>query len=359
MDRLLLRPRWIEVAIAGAIFVAITSSLSTSAQAEPIRGAGSTFAAPVIAEWSQAYQDARADGGDFISPDWIVDYELVGSLAGVMRLDQPELDFAATDVPINPADLKRRGREQFPIVFGSVAVVANIDGFDNGTLRLSGPVLADIYLGKIRSWSDPAIGALNPETALPDLGISVLYREDGSGTTFAFTEYLSAVSADWKKAHGADTLIEWRLGTGAEGTQALIRAVHATKGAIAYAEYGQVERAGLPYASLQNKANNFVKPGPGGVRDAVNAIAWEKTQDFHASLTDLPGANAYPMTAATFAVVPVAGRSVERYGRVHDLFRLAFHTGAAKATELGYVPVPPELVSQIEQYWAKVPSIGN
>ncbi len=359
MDRHFLWIRPIEAAIACATIAAIALCFGTSSQAEPIRGAGSTFAAPVIAEWSQAYRDARVDGGDFISPDWTVDYELVGSLAGVMRLDQPELDFAATDVPVNPADLKRRGREQFPIVFGSVAVVANINGFEIGGLRLSGPVLADIYLGRIRSWSDPAIKALNPDAALPDLKISVLYRTDGSGTTFAFTEYLSAVSADWKKLHGADTLIKWPVGTGAEGTQALIRAVHATKGAIAYAEYGQVERAGLPYVSLQNKANHFVKPGADGVRDAVHAIAWEKTQDFHAALTDLPGANAYPITAATFAVVPVVGRAVDRYGRVHDLFRLAFQTGAAKATELGYVPVPPELVRQIEQYWAKVPGTGN
>jgi phosphate transport system substrate-binding protein len=332
---------------------------SSAAQAEPIRGAGSTFAAPVIAEWSQAYRQARADGGDFILPDWTVDYERVGSLAGVMRLDQTDLDFAATDVPVNPAVVEKHGREQFPIVFGSVAVVANIDGFENGALRLSGPVLADIYLGKIRSWSDPAIKALNPDVALPELSISVLYRKDGSGTTFVFTEYLSAVSADWKKAHGADTLIAWALGTGAEGTQELIRAAGAMKGAIAYAEYGQVERAGLDYVSLQNRAGNFVRPGPEGVHAAIDAIAWQRAPHFNATLTDLPGQGVYPMAAATFAVVPVAGRSVERQGRVHDLFRLAFHEGAVKASELGYVPVPSALVRQIEQYWAKKPDIED
>lgn len=359
MKQISLRTCPVRAAVAAIASITLLPFIfGTAAQAEPIRGAGSTFAAPVIAEWSRAYQEVRADGGDFISPDWTVDYELVGSLAGVMRLDQTELDFAATDVPVNPAELEKHGREQFPIVFGSVAIVANIDGFENGALRLSGPVLADIYLGKIRSWSDPAIKALNPNAALPDLSISVLYRKDGSGTTFVFTDYLSAVSVDWKKAYGADTLISWPLGTGAEGTQELIRAVHAIRGAIAYAEYGQVERAGLAYASLRNKADSFVKPGPEGVRAAINAIAWEKASLFGATLTDLPGEGAYPMTAATFAVVPVEGRSVERYGRVHDLFRLAFQTGAAKASELGYVPVPPELVRQIERYWAKA-DIGN
>ncbi|WP_280954626.1 phosphate ABC transporter substrate-binding protein PstS [Phyllobacterium sophorae] len=230
MERISLRTRSVRAAVVAIACVTLLPfSFGTAGQAEPIRGAGSTFAAPAIAEWSQAYQDARADGGDFISPDWTVDYELVGSLAGVMRLDQTELDFAATDVPINPAELEKHGREQFPIVFGSVAVVANIDGFENGVLRLSGPVLANIYLGKIQSWSDPAIRALNPDAVLPDLKISVLYRKDGSGTTFVFTKYLSAVSADWKKAHGADTLIAWPLGTGAEGTQELIRAVRTSK----------------------------------------------------------------------------------------------------------------------------------
>lgn len=314
MERISLRTRSVRAAVVAIACVTLLPfSFGTAGQAEPIRGAGSTFAAPAIAEWSQAYQDARADGGDFISPDWTVDYELVGSLAGVMRLDQTELDFAATDVPINPAELEKHGREQFPIVFGSVAVVANIDGFENGAFL-------DRFWPISISARDPAIRALNPDAVLPDLKISVLYRKDGSGTTFVFTKYLSAVSADWKKAHGADTLIAWPLGTGAEGTQELIRAVRTIKGAIAYAEYGQVERAGLPSASLQNKADRFIRPGPDGVRAAINAIAWERAPHFNATLTDLLGEGAYPMTAATFAVVPVEERSVERYGRVHDLF---------------------------------------
>ncbi|WP_312857938.1 phosphate ABC transporter substrate-binding protein PstS [Mesorhizobium zhangyense] len=345
--------------LAGAAILAIALTFGQTAQAEPIRGAGSTFAAPVMAKWARAYKDARADGGDFFTLDWTVDYELVGSLAGLMRLEQPEMDFAATDVPVAPSELASRGQQQFPIVMGGIAIVTNIDGVAPGALRLTGPVLADIYLGKIQTWSDPAIKALNPDLDIPDLQISVVHRKDGSGSTFVLTEYFTAVSAEWKTKYGADTLIPWPVGTSAEGTKNLILAVQETKGAIAYAEYGQVMRAGLPFASIQNKSGNFVKPDPEGVQAAANAIAWEKTQDFYASLTDQPGPAAYPISTATFAVVPIAGRSPDRYRRVHDLFRLAFDDGDSDAAALGYVPLPEPLAEQVKQYWVKELQAGN
>lgn len=352
--------RWATIAgLGGAIAVAVASMMAPAAYAEPIRGAGSTLAAPIIAKWATAYKNARADGGDFFTLDWTVDYEPVGSLAGMMRLRQPELDFAATDVPVPPAELAKNGQKQFPIVMGGIAVVVNLEGLPEGGLRLSGPVLADIYLGKIKSWSDPAITALNAGAALPDLAISAVHRQDGSGSTYVFTEFLSSTSEEWKTKLGADTLIEWPLGTGAEGTQALIRAVTATKGAIAYAEYGQVVRAGLPFAAVQNKAGNFVKPEPEGVQAAATSIAWADTTDFFASLTDRTGDAAYPISTAVFAVVQVSGRSEHRYRRVHDLFRLAFAQGAGDAAALGYVPLPKALVDQIEQYWAGQAPVGN
>jgi len=351
---------WAKVTgLSGAITLAVALMVGPAAQAEPIRGAGSTFAAPIIGKWATAYKNARADGGDFFTLDWTVDYEPVGSLAGLMRLNQPELDFAVTDVPVPPADLAKNGQKQFPIVMGGIAVVANLDGLPERGLRLSGPVLADIYLGKIKSWSDPAIVALNPDVALPDLAISVVHRQDGSGSTYVFTEFLSSTSEEWKAKLGADTLIEWPLGTGAEGTQALIRTVTATKGAIAYAEYGQVLRAGLPFATVQNKSGNFVKPDPDGVKAAAASIAWAETTDFFASLTDRTGDAAYPISIAVFAVVQVSGRSEHRYRRVHDLFRLAFAQGAGDATALGYVPLPKALVDQVEQYWERQGSVGN
>lgn len=330
-----------------------------AARAEPIRGGGSTLAAPVIAKWAAAYENARADGGDYVSPDWKVDYEIVGSLAGVLRLDQPDMDFAATEAPVDAAELKKAGRQQFPIVMGAIAVVINLDGIGPGSLRLTGPLLADIYLGKIQSWSDPAIKAANPDLTLPDLRIRVLHRRDGSGSTFVFTQYLSAVSEEWKTKYGANTLITWPLGTDAEGTQNLIRAVHDTKGAIAYAEFGQAQRASLSYALIENRSGKFVKPGPEGVQAAATSIAWTDTTDFFASLTGRDGDAAYPISTAVFAVVQVSGRSEHRYRRVHDLFRLAFTQGAGDASALGYVPLPKTLVDQIEQYWAKQVPVGN
>lgn len=340
--------------------LATTLTFSLAAQAEPIRGAGSTFAAPVIAKWADAYKNARADGGDLFTLDWTVDYELVGSLAGVMRLEQPELDFAVTDVPILPSELAKHGQQQFPIVMGGIAIVANLDGLADKSLQLTGPILADIYLGKIKSWADPAITAINPGIALPDLKINVVHRKDGSGSTFVLTEYLSASSAEWKTKYGANTLINWPLGSAAEGTRALIQAVKATKGALSYAEFGQVQRAGLPFAAIQNKSGAFARPDPEGVQAATNAIDWANTKDFFASLTDQPGDKAYPISTATFAVVPMRGRPVDRYGRVHDLFRLAFEpAGDAEAAGLGYVPLPHALAEQVKSSWAKRPFAGQ
>lgn len=343
------------IAIAIAVLIGITAFNGTAARAEPIRGAGSTFAAPIIAKWAQSYKDARADGGDFVSTDWLLDYEIVGSMAGIMRLAQPELDFAASDVPLPADELAKRGLQQFPIVMGGVAIVANIDGLAPGALRLNGPVLADIYLGRIQNWSDPAIKAINSGLALPDLRITVNHRKDGSGTTYVLTDYLSSISVDWKTKYGADLLVSWPLGTSSEGSQGLLRAIKATKGSIGYVEYGQVSRAGLPFAAIQNKAGAFTKPEPAGVQAAANAIDWAKTKDFFASLADQPGAAVYPISAATFAIVPINSRPASRIRRVHDLFGLAFESGGADATALGYVPVPAPLVEQIRAYWRKPP----
>ena len=330
-----------------------------TAMAEPIRGAGSTFAAPIISQWGKNYQTMRADGGDFISPDWIVDYEPVGSLAGMMRLIQPDIDFAATDTPMSSGELAKRGLKQFPIVIGGVAIVTNIDGVAAGRLRLTGPLLSDIFLGKISNWSDPAVRAVNPDLALPDLKINVRFRKDGSGTTSVVTGYLSQISAEWKAQVGSDALVAWPVGNGAEGTQGLVRAVSTTKGAIGYIEYGQVARAGLAFAELQNSDGRFVRPDAVSFQAAANAVDWKGARDFDRQLTNQAGAAAYPITAATFAVVPTTGRSAGRIARVHDLFRLAFDKGGSEAIALGYVPLPPALIEQVKAYWSNSSQPGG
>lgn len=327
-------------------------ALPSPAQADPIQGAGSTFAAPIINQWSRDYEAIRTDGGDYTSPDWRVDYEPVGSLAGVMRLAQPETDFAATDAPLPPEDLAKRNLAQFPIVMGGIVVVANIDGIGAGQLRLSGSALADIYLGKITNWSDPAIKSLNPDLALPDAPIAVLHRADGSGSTFTFTSFLSKVSQEWREKHGADTLIAWPVGRGEKGTGGLAALTAATKSGIAYLEYGQVVRAGLPFVSLQNASGAFVRPEPAAFQAGLATVTWDAARGFHADTTNLAGAAAYPMAVVTYAIVP-KDRGQTRINRVLDLFRVAFSQGADEASALGYIPVSPELAGRIEAYWAE------
>mgnify|MGYP001809647680 CR=1 FL=1 len=343
-------------AAAFAVSVFLLSMLAVGissgpAKAEPIRGAGSTFAAPIIQKWSQNYRAARADGGEFVSSDWRVDYELLGSLAGVMRLAQPEMDFAASDQPLPPADLARLGYAQFPIVIGGVAVVANLEGIAPGQLRLSGSVLAEIYLGRIGNWSDPAIAALNPEVRLPDLPIRVMHRRDGSGTTFTFTQYLSNSNGNWKLRFGADTTIAWPTGQGFEGTQGLIGQLRATRGAIGYVEYGQVRRAGLPFVQVDNWTGRFVRPEAATFQATANAANWRAARDFYLHLTDVTSEDGYPITAATFAIVPRTPRSASRARSVVQLFQLAFDEGSADAIALGYVPLPAALVQQIRAFW--------
>lgn len=337
-------------ALAGFLGLAALAS-GTPAHAEPIRGAGSTFAAPIINQWSRDYEAMRTDGGDYTSPDWRVDYEPVGSLAGVMRLRQPEIDFAATDAPLPPEELAARGWAQFPIVMGGIVVVANLDNVGAGELRLSGPVLADIYLGKIGNWSDPAIAALNPGLQLPDAAIEVLHREDGSGSTLTFTGFLSATSSEWKERHDADTLIQWPVGRGEKGTGGLAALTGATRNSIAYLEYGQVVRAGLPFVTLQNRAGAFVRPDPEAFRAGLAAIGWNGGESLNADAGIPDAAEAWPMAVVTYAVLPKS-RGQGRINRVLDLFRLAFSQGADEASALGYIPISPELAGRIEAYWA-------
>ncbi|MDB5415831.1 MAG: pstS [Rubritepida sp.] len=330
--------------------LAAVLAFGASARAEPIQGAGSTFAAPIIEQWSRSYRAVRADGGDFTSPDWNVDYEPVGSLAGVMRLNQRELDFAATDVPLSVEELARHRWVQFPVVMGGIVVVANI-GSAGARLRLSGPVLADIYMGKIRNWSDPAIKAFNPEAALPDAAIEVLHRQDGSGSTFTFTRFLSHASAEWRTRFGAEAQIAWPLGRGERGTSRLASLAARVPNSIAYLEYGQARGAGLPMVALENQSGAFVRPEPGTFQAGLAGVEWDAARGSLADTTNLPGAAAYPMAAVTYVVVPT-DRGTARTSRVLDLFRLAFREGGRDALALGYIPIPPELAGRIEAHWA-------
>jgi phosphate transport system substrate-binding protein len=345
-----------SVAVILAVFIAM---LGGPALAEPVRGAGSTFAFPLITQWSQNYQVERAGGGDFVLQDSGVDYEPVGSLGGILRLAQPETDFAATDAPLPPEELAKFNYVQFPIVMGGIVPVLNIDGVKSGELKLTGAVLADIYLGKIQNWNDAAIKASNVELTLPDLRITVVHRSDGSGSTFNWSTFLSAASEDWKTKYGADTLISWPLGVDAEGNSGMAKKVKETSGAIGYLEYGQTIRASLNYASVQNPAGRFVTPEPAAFQAAAGKADWENAKDFYVSLVNAEGEDAYPITAVTFAVMRATPPSSSRLNQALWFFSYGLERGGADATALGYVPLPEALVSRVKQYWTDKFKFGS
>lgn len=341
--------------VATAIMAA---ALAVPVSAQPIQGAGSTFAAPVIAKWSHAYRLARADGGDYMPHDSGIDYEPVGSLAGVLRLGQPEVDFAATEAPFPTEEIRRRNLVQFPFVIGAIVPIFNLPGLGAGSLRLTGALLADIYLGKVKQWDDPAVRAANPGVTMPAATITVVRRSDGSGTTFNWTLYLSDASAEWKAKLGADTVIAWPTGIGAEGNQGVARRVQQTVGAIGYVEYGVVARAGLSYALVENKAGRYVSPDRASISAAAAGAEWSGSRDFHWVLTNAPGADSYPITAATFAVMS-RERSRARILRTLDFFRLGLEKGAADAAALGFAPLPPALVGKVTAYWQERLGAGH
>lgn len=330
-----------------------------AALAQAVQGSGSTFAFPILSKWSHSYQYARADGGDFVPDEGGIEYEPIGSLGGFLRLAQPEIDFAATEAPVSPEELERRGLAQFPIVIGGIVPVLNLDGIGPGEVKLTGELLADIYLGKIQDWSDPAIKSVNPGLKLPGLRIRVIHRKDGSGSTLAWTRFLSAASAEWKSKYGADTLVSWPLGTGVEGSRGVVQAVVGTRGAIGYVEYGQVSRAPLRHARVRNREGRFVEPGRATFQAAGAGADWAKARDFHLSLIDAPGAEAYPITTATFIVMHRTGRSGSRTMRTLRFFQFALEKGSADAAALGYVPLPGPLVSQVKGYWKSAFDFGS
>lgn len=328
--------------------------LAAPAQAQRIQGAGSTFAFPVISAWKQSFLQKRADGSDFVVDDLGVDYEPVGSLGGIMRLAQPDIDFAASDAPLPPEELAKRDLAQFPIVIGGLAVAVNLDGVKAGQLKLTGDLLAQIYLGKIKRWSDPAILAVNSGLSLPDIDIIAVHRSDGSGSTATFTRYLAAANGTWRSGPGSDTLIDWPAGKAAEGTGGMVDAVKQTSGAIAYLEFGQAHRQGLAVVQLANKAGTFVPPGPEVFASTAASADWDAKSSFYLQLTDVDEAGAYPLTAATFVLMHRTQRSASRTRRTLFFLSHALEDGGTDAAALGYVALPDPVVEKIKTYWHDV-----
>lgn len=306
-------------------------------------GAGSSFVFPILEKWAAEYQ---AKTGNKIS------YRSIGSGAGLNQIQAATVDFGASDMPLSSADLAKRGLGQFPLVIGGVVPVVNIEGVDPGAMRFTGPVLADIFLGKIKTWDDPAIRAINPDLKLPSAAIAVVHRSDGSGTTFNWANYLSKVSPEWKARVGEGTTVEWPLGAGGKGNEGVAAFVALAKNSISYVEYTYAVANKLSYGLVQNRAGRFVRPSAESFQIAAATANWGEVKDFYLIMTDAPGEDAYPITATAFVLMYKQPKNVERWKVARDFFKWSLENGQAQAASLNYVPLPPALVKQIGDYWA-------
>ena len=332
-----------------------------------VRGAGSTFVYPVLSRWSREYRAALARGGDYPTANSgledppamsALEYEPVGSLAGMLRVKDAAVDFGASDMPLRSDELARLGLGQFPIVIGGVVIVMNLDGIGPGETRLTGGVLADIFLGRITHWSDAAVKALNPGLRLPDARIAVVYRSDGSGTTFNFTDFLGKVSPEWKLRVGSGLLVPWPTGSGAKGDEGVAQAVKRVKNSIGYVEYVQASHMKLSYAVVQNRTGRFIRPDSASFQAAAASADWGRASDFYLLLTAAPGDNAYPITATVFVLMPKAA-SPARTRAALDFFRWSLEKGSRTAAQLGYVPLPESLIQHVKAYWTRTFKTGT
>jgi phosphate transport system substrate-binding protein len=330
---------------AAALLTAACSSNSGNQQApaaaQQVTGAGSTFVYPVLSAWAADYQKQSGTK---------INYQSIGSGAGISQVKAGTVEFGASDQPLASDELAKSGLAQFPIVIGGIVPVINLSGVEPGKLRLTGPLLADIFAGRIKSWTDPAIAGLNPGIALPKADIAVIHRSDGSGTTFNFTHYLSQVSPSWKSSPGEGKTVSWPTGVGGKGNEGVAGYVKQIPNSIGYVEYAYVLQNKMNYASLQNAAGNFVLPSAETFSNAAATADWAKAQDFNLVMTNAPGANAYPITASVFILMPRQPKDKAKSDAALSFFRYALDQGQPQAKALDYVPLPEALVKQIETY---------
>ncbi len=340
-----MRDSLLRRSVAALVLAGLGSLLGQAATAAEVTGAGSTFVFPVLSSWASQYD---METGDQVS------YRSIGSGAGIGNIKAAAVDFGASDMPLRPEELAALGLGQFPLVVGGVVPVVHLDGVEPGTMRFTGALLADIYLGKIKRWNDPAIRKLNPSLRLPEASISLVHRSDGSGTTFNWVDYLSKVSPEWKRTVGAATSVAWPGGLGAKGNEGVAVYVNHIRNSIGYVEYAYVRLYNLTYALVANRAGNYVQPGPESFQAAAVSADWGHSRDFFVVLTDSPAAQAYPVTGTTFVLMykrPKGAGSAARAKVCLEFFKWALESGQKQADALHYVPLPGALVEQVERYW--------
>jgi phosphate transport system substrate-binding protein len=306
-----------------------------------ITGAGSTFVYPVLSAWASDYHKQAGTR---------VNYQSIGSGGGISQVEAGTVDFGATDQPLASDELAKNNLVQFPLVVGGIVPVVNISGLRAGKLKLTGPVLADIYAGRIKTWNDPAIVKINPGVGLPDAVIATVHRSDGSGTTFNFTHYLSQVSPSWKSGPGEGKTVAWVGGVGGKGNEGVAAYVKQLPNSLGYVEYAYVMQNGMTYALLQNAGGQFVAPSADSFAAAASTADWAHAQDFNLVMTNAPGANAYPIAASTFILLHKQPKDKAKSDAAIAFFKYALEKGQGQAKKLDYVPLPDALVSQIESY---------
>ena len=317
--------------------------IATGVQAQEITGAGASFPAPLYAKWASDYNKQTGVK---------VNYQSVGSGGGIKQIDSKTVDFGATDMPLTDEVLKTKGQMQFPTVIGGVVPILNVAGIAPGQLKLTGPLLADIFLGKVSRWNDPAIKAINPGVNLPDTAIAQVRRADGSGTTFIFTNYLSKVSPDWKAKVGEGTAVNWPVGAGGKGNEGVAAFVARLPNSLGYVEYSYVKQNKLNYALVQNAAGNFVKPEDDTFKAAAAGADWAKS--FYQILTNQPGKDSWPLSGATFILMHTSQDKPANGSETLKFFNWAYANGEKAATDLDYVPMPAAAVAAVQKAWGEI-----
>ncbi len=326
-----------------AVIAAAASLSLAAAAATDISGAGATFPYPIYAKWADAYKKLTGVG---------LNYQSIGSGGGIKQIKAKTVTFGASDMPLKPDDLKAAGLLQFPMIIGGVVPVVNIKGVGPGQLHLDGATVASIYLGEITKWNDPKIKSLNPKLALPGTAIAPVYRSDGSGTNFLFSDYLSKESPKFLSTIGANTSVQWPIGIGAKGNEGVANMTTQTDGSIGYVEYAYAKQNKMAFSLLTNKAGTAVAPSAESFQAAAASADWATADSYYLILTDQPGAKSWPITGASFILVYKQPPDPDQVREALKFFAWAYKDGAAMAAELDYVPLPVPLVAQVKKTWS-------
>ena len=328
--------------LKSAAVAATTLMLVSSAMAAEMTGAGSSFVYPIASKWAEAYKKSTGNS---------LNYQSIGSGGGIKQIKASTVDFGASDMPLSADELEKDGLIQFPVIMGGVVPVVHIDGVKPGELKLTGKVLADIYMGKITKWVAPEIAALNPGLKLPTEDITVVHRSDASGTSFLFTDYLAKVDADFKTIVGSGTAVKWPTGLGGKGNEGVAANIQRINGSIGYVEFAYAKKNNLAHTQLKNRDGSYVQPNNDSFKSAAAGAAWDKTPGFAVVSTDQPGKASWPITGATFVLMHKSQADGARGKEVLKFIDWSYKNGGEMATELDYIAMPAGVVGMVENAW--------